>query len=116
MYVLSLKGNQGRLCNDVGLYLDSLLANHLKEVKRSEHTTIEKGHGRIEHRHYLITESIDWLEQRSEWKGLRSIGVVEATRTIEGKDTVERHYYIASIAAEAKEFAHAVRNHWGIEN
>lgn len=28
----------------------------------------------------------------------------------------ERRYFICSIAADAKLFAHAVRAHWGIEN
>ena len=32
------------------------------------------------------------------------------------KTSVERRYFICSIAANAKSFAHAVRAHWGIEN
>lgn len=115
-YVLSLKGNQGNLHDDVSLYLDSLLAGDLKKVKRDEHTTLEKGHGRIENRHYLITDSIDWLDQKSEWKNLKSIGVVESERAIGDKITIERRYFICSIPADAKQFAYAVRNHWLIEN
>ena len=30
--------------------------------------------------------------------------------------TLERRYFINSIAAEAKTFAQAVRGHWGVEN
>jgi predicted transposase YbfD/YdcC len=33
-----------------------------------------------------------------------------------GKETVEIHYYISSLAVSVKRFAHAVRSHWGIEN
>lgn len=115
-YVLSLKGNQSTLHDEVSLYLDSLLAGDLKQVKRDEHTTLEKGHGRIENRHYLITDAIDWLEQKSKWKNLKSIGVVQSERTIGSKVTTERRYFICSIPADAKKFAYAVRNHWSIEN
>lgn len=30
--------------------------------------------------------------------------------------SVERRYFISSIAAQAKGFAHAVQGHWGVEN
>jgi predicted transposase YbfD/YdcC len=33
-----------------------------------------------------------------------------------GKSSFEQRYFINSIAADAKLFAHAVRSHWGIEN
>jgi predicted transposase YbfD/YdcC len=47
---------------------------------------------------------------------LKSIGRVER-ECIQGKTkTVERRYFIASITADAKRFAEAVRGHWGIEN
>ena len=115
-YVLSLKGNQSALHDEVALYLDSLLAGKLKSIKRDAHSTLEKGHGRIENRHYMITDSIDWLDQKSHWKNLKSIGVVESERTIGNKITRERGYFLCSIAPDAKEFAQAVRNHWSIEN
>jgi len=30
--------------------------------------------------------------------------------------TVERRYYLTSLAGDVQQFAHAVRSHWGIEN
>lgn len=50
------------------------------------------------------------------WTGLRSIGMVERECTQGGNTTVERRFFIASIPADAKRFAKAVRGHWGIEN
>ncbi len=47
---------------------------------------------------------------------MNSIGVVERTRDINDKVSIEKHYYITSIESDAKLFAKAVRNHWGIEN
>jgi predicted transposase YbfD/YdcC len=34
----------------------------------------------------------------------------------DGKETIELRYYISSLATEVKQFARAVRGHWGIEN
>ena len=67
-------------------------------------------------RRYWITEAIDWLEDKARWCGLRSIGAVESERHIGGQVSVEWRYFIASIEADAKVFARAVRSHWGIEN
>ena len=34
----------------------------------------------------------------------------------DGKETVEARYYISSLEVDVKQFARAVRGHWGIEN
>jgi predicted transposase YbfD/YdcC len=41
--------------------------------------------------------------------------MVESERTIGEKTTLERRYYLASVQ-DLRQFAHAVRNHWSIEN
>jgi len=56
------------------------------------------------------------LPNMEAWAGLRSIGMVERESTQCGTTTVERRFFIASIQADAKLFAKAVRGHWGIEN
>lgn len=33
-----------------------------------------------------------------------------------GKYSVDKHYYISSLDANAKTFAHVIRSHWKIEN
>ena len=50
------------------------------------------------------------------WKGLKSIGLVTSRCLRDGKETVEVRYYISSLAVDVKQFARAVRGHWGIEN
>ena len=50
------------------------------------------------------------------WKGLKSIGMVTSRCLRDGKETVEVRYYISSLAVSVKQFARAVRGHWGIEN
>jgi predicted transposase YbfD/YdcC len=47
---------------------------------------------------------------------LRSIGVVTSVCVRDGKETIETRYYISSLPVRVKQFAHAVRSHWGIEN
>ena len=115
-YVLGLKGNQGKLLEDVQLYMDTLHNNGLKKVIRDHKETVDKGHGRFEKRYYLVTDDIDWLEEKSNWKGLHSIGMVISERTIGEITTVERRYYLSSLPAKADVFSHAVRQHWSIEN
>ena len=81
-----------------------------------EETTVNGGHGRIETRRTVVTSDIDWLQDRDDWSALKSIGMVESTREINGRRSNERRYYISSLNCEAKTFGNAVRNHWGIEN
>jgi len=60
-----------------------------------------------------VPETLRGLEL---WKGLKSIGVVTSVCVRDGKETIETRYYISSLAVSVKQFAHAVRSHWGIEN
>lgn len=111
-YVMALKGNQGLLHEDVRLYWED-------EALRKEadcYEVVEKGHGRIEQRKYWMSSEIDWLEPKADWAGLKSIGMVEAQRTVEGQTTMEQRYYLSSLKADARELAKAVRSHWTIEN
>jgi len=115
-YVISLKGNQGQLHEDVKLFIDTEYDKANSETEHDMCETIEKGHGRIETRRFWITDKIEWLEDKDQWSGLNSIGVVESIREISGTETKERRYYINSISANAKQFAVATREHWAIEN
>jgi predicted transposase YbfD/YdcC len=57
-----------------------------------------------------------WLDERSQWKHLQSIGMVEAERHVGEQISIERRYYLSSLAPDVIRFAEAVRGHWGIEN
>lgn len=115
-YVLALKGNQGNLHEDVEFYFKEQKNCDFSDAKHNFYESINGDHGRIETRKYCITEDIDWLKERHEWPGLTSIGFVESTREKGDKISVETRYYINSISADVKQFAEAVRGHWGIEN
>jgi len=47
---------------------------------------------------------------------LAAIAVVEATREIAGRQSIERRYYIASAPLDPACLAQAVRAHWRIES
>ena len=125
--MLALKGNQRVVHQEVKTFLDQTLAEKKKprpagapRPKAAAHLaqfeTIEKEHGRIETRRYCLSDRLEWFEGASQWEGLRTVGMVEATREIKGAITVERRYYLSSLGLDVKKFARAVRGHWGIEN
>lgn len=115
-YVLGLKGNHGDLHDDVSLYLSEARSRNFKGIECTYHKSVDEGHGRKEEREYWITEEIGWIKDRSKWKDLKSIGMVFSRREVQGKVSEEGRYYLSSMKADAKEFARAVRGHWGVEN
>jgi predicted transposase YbfD/YdcC len=48
--------------------------------------------------------------------GLKSIGVATLVCKRDGKETADTRYFISSLPVSVKQFAHAIRSHWGIEN
>lgn len=116
-YVLSLKGNQGTLHEDVQQLFDWADRNEFKDIEHEAHQTIEKGHGRLEVRRYWLLGNVEHLENAQQWKGLKRVGMIESERRIGGKPTTrERRYYLTSLDGGIEQFAYASRGHWGIEN
>ena len=72
----------------------------------------DAGHGRVELRRCLVSDRLDWLTQKPEWSGLRSIAMLEETRDINGKISCDRRFFISSLPANARQIATAVRAHW----
>jgi predicted transposase YbfD/YdcC len=115
-YVLALKGNQETLHQGAIDYIDEQFVTDFAGTGARQHVTTEKGHGREEMRVYIQMPAPKSLPGLSRWAGLATIGVVFLTCLRNGKQTTERRYYISSLAMGVKQFAHAVRAHWGIEN
>jgi predicted transposase YbfD/YdcC len=118
-FVLALKNNHATLRKHVEQAFAHALADELPHVQPHFYETVEKGHGRIEiRRHWMIDDqaTIAHLDPKGEWKGLRSIGMVQSERTSGQKVTQEVRYYIISFEKKIHTFAGAVRSHWGIEN
>ena len=113
-YVLALKGNQETAHREVKSYLDDAILQAPEELAFTQ--TVEKGHGRIETRRYWQSQRLDWFEDLDLWEGLRSIGVVESVRELQGQTQTERRYFLSSLPLDVERFARAVRLHWGVEN
>lgn len=114
-YVLSLKGNQGTLHDDVMLlFQDEERVQTL--AKEQKYTQVEKGHGRIETRSCTVMDMPNELKKLHNWPGLQTVVEIESTREIKAKKTQEKRYYISSVSVGAKEMLGCVRSHWAIEN
>ena len=115
-YILALKGNHSMLHDEVINFFDQALEHGEEGKEYHKYEEHNAGHGRTEVRRIFSTENIDFLKNRAQWKGLKSIVCVEAIRTIKGKRSQERRYYISSLVADPKDFAGWIRSHWGIES
>jgi predicted transposase YbfD/YdcC len=115
-YVLALKGNQETLHDAVIEYIDAQVQNDFADVDVRQLTTTDRRHGRVEARSYFHMPVPDTLANLELWKGMKSIGAVVATCERDGRETSEIRYYISSLPVGVKQFARAVRGHWGIEN
>ena len=115
-YVLALKENHKTLYKDVTLFFKEMESMELEDFKFDKDETVNGGHGRIETRKHLMSSDISWLQDKENWPGLKSIGMVESIREIKGECSHEKRYYISSLECDAKKFGSAVRSHWGIEN
>src|SRR5680860_851533 len=114
-YVLALKGNHGKLHEQVGAFFEIAAQYEYKALDAKPDETCEKDHGRIESRRVVALSSAH-LEQVGAWAGLKSMIMVESIREIGAKRTSERRFYISSLEPNSKQIGDAIRAHWGIEN
>ena len=115
-YILALKGNQGTLKDDVKLFVDEQKAVDFKDAKVSRDKTVDGDHGRIETREITVIHDVEWLQERHDWPGLKSVVVVESTREVGDKIDREMRLYITSLVLLAHQIGPMVRGHWMIES
>ncbi|MBS4023526.1 MAG: ISAs1 family transposase [Dethiobacter sp.] len=135
-YVINLKGNQETLRQEVEEYFKELeQTGELENIQRQSahknanifggnkgiqvHSTLDKGHGRIEKRTYFYATDLTWMvDAKRDWEKLTGIGMVvrevEYTANLD-KKTKETAYYVGSVN-NVTDFAKAARTHWGIES
>jgi predicted transposase YbfD/YdcC len=110
-YVLAVKENQAFL-------LDDIKDAFAQTQNATSHTTVEKGHGRIEKRTCKIITDMVWITKADNWKSLQSIISIETQRTNNqtGEMYTEQRLYISSLLTTPEQFNQIIRGHWGIEN
>jgi predicted transposase YbfD/YdcC len=117
-YVLALKDNHPTLADEVSELFCAGLDNDFADLPHRGHTTQEKGHGRVEARHYhQVKVPQELLARHPGWKNLRTLGMVFSERQVGAAEpTGETRFYLSSLPLGIERFAAAVRGHWGIEN
>lgn len=115
-YVLALKGNHPTLANAVHAFFNDHLEDEFARYPVSRYEESEKSHGRLEQRtYYQVTVPKDF-HGRDQWTGLKTFGAAVRIYKQNGVEKSDFRYYLSSLRRNGKQFAHAVRGHWGIEN
>ena len=114
-YVLAVKQNQPTLHEQVEAAISEALEGDAEDL--DEHQTVERGHGRQETRTCAIFAAPGSVDPEGLWRDLNAVGMaITESVDSQGRCRSEVRYYILSVLLSAKEFAGAVRGHWGIEN
>lgn len=114
-YVLALKGNQGNLHAEAENFFSQALQAP-EEAGCDHYVNEEKSRGRHEVREVWVTNEIEWLPQKKEWRDLKSLVCLRNTRIVKDKKSIEFRYYISSLSGDAWKIGHAIRSHWSVEN
>lgn len=115
-YVLSLKGNQGKLHAAIVDWMIEQMENDFADVDVRKYEEVVTGHGRIDTLIYYQFKVPDTLPGRSLWKGLRTIGLAIRMSKQGDKETCQVRHFISSLRMGVRRFAKSVRGHWRIEN
>jgi len=115
-YVLSLKGNQTRLHDEIVRFFADAQTRDFRDLPHTTAASVDADHGRLEVRRAWATDDLAWLADRRRWAGLRSVLRVDSERTVGTQTTRESRFFISSLAPDAAHLARIVRGHWAIEN
>ena len=109
-YVLSVKKNQKELYSDIEQMIEFKCNDKYEQLNSpiEKTTKIEKSHGRIEKRTALVTQEVQWLQDRDEWFGINTIGAIITES--------QTRYYISSRVLSAEQLLTITRNEWGVTN
>ena len=110
-YLLMVKGNQQGLKEQ----LEKLFQ---KGEIAETYTDVDSGHGRIESRTCQVITNLNFLDDKSQWIGLKSIVRITSERCDKNLDKTSREtrYYISSLPGNAEQINNAIRQHWTVEN
>ena len=115
-YILPVKANQHQFFDDLKLFMDDVKNRVFKHIPVDYYQTFDKGHGRTELRRCWATNVVDWLYQKTEWRGLYTIIVVESICRKKWGIQHSCRYFISSLPPRAKKALEIIRSHWHIEN
>lgn len=110
-YILQVKGNQEGLQEQVKKLFQ-------RKTLRNIDITHDCDHGRIEKRTCEVIDNLTFLDDKEDWKDLKSIVRINSYREDKksGKSSNSYRYYITSLPNNAKLINESIRSHWAIEN
>jgi predicted transposase YbfD/YdcC len=106
-YLIAVKSNQASLYRQV-----KAIASDCKP--RQCATSQEQQRGRQEHRQVSAFAPTGIDTER--WPGVKTLLCIERKRSVKGKCSTQRSYYISSVATTAVAWMKMIRGHWCIEN
>lgn len=111
-YVLAVKDNQPTLHAEVRTAFETYAEADFPAAEVQQQRTVTPGRRDI--RTCYVAPVPQTVVDRGEWKDVQSIGLVIRERA--DTDEVELRFFISSLPPQVRQFAHAIRAHWGIEN
>jgi predicted transposase YbfD/YdcC len=116
-YILTVKDNQPHLLEDIQKLMAGALDTGFRDLEHDEYSTEDKGHGRVEKRHYTILYDPQGIRSQEEWEKLCVVGMVLRERQVgTAEPTLEASYFIGSKEMSAASYGEKLRGHWSIEN
>jgi len=115
-YILTVKGNQPTLYEELLNRFDAWLADDFKVDGLKKHITVERSHGRNERREYYVKALAPNDALLDKWVSAKSIGMVYRQREEKGEVQHETTFFITNHAPKVKTLARHLRDHWSIEN
>lgn len=127
-YLIALKKNQRAAYQSVVAHFAQLDAQSSRSSNNSsskanrtllQDQSVELSHGRFVRRECDVSADVSWYEKSWKWPGLKSVVRIRrrSQRGAESAALVEEvHYFITSLAPNAKELARLIRAHWSVEN
>jgi predicted transposase YbfD/YdcC len=103
-YMLALKENHPTLFKQVEGIFEAVVEDQNSDNEISTNETIETNRGRTETRRCWSIEAPDWVTGFEEWRDLKSLVLVEATRQIKEQTTVELRYCLLDIGDKSPLF------------
>jgi predicted transposase YbfD/YdcC len=122
-YLLVVKDNHPTLHAQIQSLLDEAHLEQFASVQHDAHRQVSAEQGRKEIRRTCCSEELtQWVSQRSEWAGLRTLVKVQYVREQYVRETLsetktENRYLISSLPGDdAQRIAELIRRHWSVEN
>ena len=107
-YLVAVKANQRRLYRQLAAVIQ------YRQPQQTMETPWEHQHGRQEQRRVSVYAANGLDSQQ--WPGARTILCVERRRCTRVNCSIQRAYYLSSVATTATLWNQMVRGHWSIEN